>query len=186
MLEVLRIVREVEPPRPSSRLSTLEALPSIAANRSIEPARLAGMLRGELDWIAMKALEKDRSRRYETANALARDVQRYLADEVVEARPPSAGYRLRKFVRRHRGRVAAAGLVLLALVAGIIGTSWGLVRAERTRQGDRPAPSERLASTREQRKYAEAIAGFVRDDFLCADQRRGPVPVRWRRRRTRG
>jgi tetratricopeptide (TPR) repeat protein len=130
VLEILRIVREVEPPTPSSRLSTLEALPSIAANRSVEPARLTRMLRGELDWIAMKALDKDRSRRYETANALARDVQRYLADEVVEARPPSAGYRLRKFVRRHKGRVMAASLVLLALVAGIIGTTWGLVRAK--------------------------------------------------------
>jgi serine/threonine protein kinase len=156
VLEILRIVREVEPPAPSSRLSALEALPSIAANRSVEPARLAGMLRGELDWIVMKALEKDRSRRYETANGLARDIQRYLADEVVEARPPSAGYRLRKFVRRHRGRVAAAALVLLFLVAGIIGTSWGLVRAERARQHEQ-----------EQRKYAEAIAGFVRDDFLA-------------------
>ncbi len=156
VLEVLRIVREVEAPTPSSRLSTLEGLPSIAANRSIEPARLAAMLRGELDWIVMKALEKDRNRRYETANALARDVQRYLADEVVEARPPSAGYRLRKFVRRHRGRVAAAVLVLLTLVAGIIGTSWGLVRAVRARE-----------HAEEQRKYAEAIAGFVRDDFLA-------------------
>jgi eukaryotic-like serine/threonine-protein kinase len=129
VLEVLRIVREVEPPRPSTRLSTLDILPSIAANRGTEPARLAGILRGELDWIVMKALEKDRARRYETANALVRDVQRHLADEVVEARPPSAGYRLRKIARRHRGRVIAASLVLLALVAGIIGTSWGLVRA---------------------------------------------------------
>ena len=130
VLEVLRIVREVEPPRPSTRLSSLEALPSIAAHRGTEPAQLAGLLRGELDWIVMKALEKDRSQRYETANALVRDVQRYLADEVVEARPPSAGYRLRKFVRRHKGRVVASALVLLALVAGIIGTSWGLVRAK--------------------------------------------------------
>ena len=130
VLEVLRIVREVEPPRPSTRLSSLETLPSIAAHRGTEPARLAGLLRGELDWIVMKALEKDRSQRYETANALVRNIQRYLADEVVEARPPSAGYRLRKFVRRHKGRVVASALVLLALVAGIIGTSWGLVRAK--------------------------------------------------------
>ncbi len=129
VLEVLRVVREVEPPTPSHRLSTLEALPSIAASRSVEPARLAGVLRGELDWIAMKALEKDRTRRYETANALARDVQRYLADEVVEARPPSVGYRMRKLLRRHKGRVAAAALVLLALVMGVAGACWGLVRA---------------------------------------------------------
>jgi tetratricopeptide (TPR) repeat protein len=125
----------------------------------------------------MKALEKDRSRRYETANALARDVQRYLADEVVEARPPSAGYRLRKFIRRHKGRVLAASLVLLALVAGIIGTSWGLVqerRATKQAQQDRDKAiqaeqAERTARQHEeeQRKYAEAIAAFVRDDFLA-------------------
>jgi pentatricopeptide repeat protein len=170
VLEILRIVREVEPPRPSSRLSTLEALPSIAAERSVEPARLARMLRGDLDWIAMKALEKDRSRRYETANALARDVERYLADEAVEARPPSAGYRLRKFVRRNKGRVVAAGLVMLALVLGMIGTGWGLVRARRERdRAIRAGDAERAAREHEekQRKYAEAIAAFVRDDFLA-------------------
>ena len=144
--------------RPSTRLSTTEALPSIAASRSTEPARLAGLLRGELDWIAMKALEKDRARRYETANALARDVQRYLADEVVEARPP-AGYRMRKFVRRHKGRVVAASLVLLALVAGIIGTTWGYVRAERACAAEeRLAEGERLArlDAQEQKRQAEA------------------------------
>ena len=104
ILEMLRMVREVEPPRPSTKLSTADALPNIAANRSIEPAKLAKLLRGELDWVVMKALEKDRTRRYDTANGFARDIQRYLADEVVEARPPSAGYRLKKFVRRHKGR----------------------------------------------------------------------------------
>jgi serine/threonine protein kinase len=125
LLEVLRIVRDVEPPRPSARLSTLETLPNVAASRGVEPARLAGLLRGELDWIVMKALDKDRVRRYDTANGLARDIQLYLADEVIEARPPSAGYRLRKFMRRHRGHAVAASLVLLPLVAGVIGTTWG-------------------------------------------------------------
>src|SRR5258708_7087486 len=123
---MLRMVREVEPPRPSTKLSTADTLPNIAANRSIEPAKLAKLLRGELDWVAMKAIEKDRSRRYDTANGLARDIQRYLADEVVEARPPSAGYRLQKFVRRHRGQVIAASLILLALVGGITGTTLAL------------------------------------------------------------
>src|SRR5262249_1935484 len=96
LLEMLRMVREVEPPRPSARLSTADALPSIAANRGIEPARLTKLLQGELDWVVLKTLEKDRARRYESADGLARDIQRYLADEVVEARPPSAGYRLKK------------------------------------------------------------------------------------------
>ena len=132
--EILRMVREVEPPRPSTKVSTADDLPNIAANRGIDPAKLAQALRGELDWVVMKALEKDRARRYETANAFARDVQRYLADEVVEARPPSRGYRLSKFVRRHKGRVIATGLVLFALVAGTIGTAIGLVRADEQRR----------------------------------------------------
>ena len=90
-------------------------------------------MRGELDWVVMKCLEKKRDRRYETANALARDIQRYLADEPVEARPPSAGYRLSKFLRRNKGAVIAAALVLLSLLAGIAGTTFGLIRAEHRR-----------------------------------------------------
>ena len=131
------MIREEEPPRPSTRLSDSgEALASIAAQRHTEPAKLAKLVRGELDWIVMKALEKDRNRRYETANGFAADVQRYLADEPVQACPPSARYRLRKFVRRNRGPVLAASVVLPALVAGIIGTTWGMVRAERARQAE--------------------------------------------------
>jgi serine/threonine protein kinase len=108
VLEILRIVREVEAPQPSAKLSTIDTLPSVAANRGTDPARLSRLMRGELDWLVMKALEKDRTRRYETANGLARDIQRYLADEVIEARPPSVGYRVSKFVRRHKGQVIAA------------------------------------------------------------------------------
>src|SRR5271166_6078225 len=114
--EMKRLVREEEPPRPSTRLSSSNTLASLAAGRQIETARLTKLVRGELDWIVMKALEKDRTRRYETVNGLARDIQRYLSDEVVEARPPSAGYRLRKFVRRNKAQVTAAGLVFLALL----------------------------------------------------------------------
>jgi eukaryotic-like serine/threonine-protein kinase len=133
MLEMLRVIREQEPTKPSTKLSTAEGLPTLAANRGTEPAKLARLVRGELDWIVMKALEKDRNRRYETANGFAMDVQRYLADEPVQACPPSAGYRLRKFLKRHKGPVAAAVLVLLTLLAGIIGTTWGLLRAEQQR-----------------------------------------------------
>src|SRR5688572_12174700 len=122
--ETLRMIKEEEPPKPSTRLSDSgEALASISANRHMEPAKLTKLVRGELDWIVMKCLEKDRNRRYETANGFAMDVQRYLADEPVQACPPSAGYRLRKFVRRNRGPVLAAGLVLFAVIAGVIGTS---------------------------------------------------------------
>jgi serine/threonine protein kinase len=142
LLEALRLIREEEPPRPSTRLSTTAETASVAANRGLEPKRLTGMVRGELDWIVMKALEKDRNRRYETANGFARDVQRYLAGEPVLAAPASRWYRLRKFVRRHRGAVAASGLVLLTLVGGIAGTAWGLVQAERHLKAEQQARAD--------------------------------------------
>jgi serine/threonine protein kinase/WD40 repeat protein len=128
--EIRRIIREEEPPRPSTRLSTLGAtLPAVSARRKMEPGKLSALVRGDLDWIVMKGLEKDRTRRYETASAFAADVKRYLREEAIEARPPSAGYRLRKFVKRNRGPVVAAALVLSALLAGIVGTTWGMVEA---------------------------------------------------------
>jgi eukaryotic-like serine/threonine-protein kinase len=134
--EILRMIKEEEPPKPSTRLSDSgEALASISANRHTEPAKLTKLVKGELDWIVMKTLEKDRNRRYETASALAADVQRYLNDEPVQACPPSAGYRLRKFVRRNRGPVAAGLALTTLLVLGAVGTSIGLawaLRAERT------------------------------------------------------
>src|SRR5205823_1735700 len=126
VLEMLRVIREQEPSKPSTKLSTAEGLPTLAANRGTEPAKLTRLVRGELDWIVMKALEKDRNRRYETANGFAMDVQRYLADEPVLACPPSVGYRFRKFVRRNKGPVLAASLVALALIGGVIGTTWGM------------------------------------------------------------
>ncbi len=127
--EMLRLIREEEPPKPSTRLSTTEELPSIAAHRKTEPAKLSRLLRGELDWIVMKALEKDRNRRYETANGFAMDVQRYLADEPVLACPPSAEYRLRKFARRNKGAILAAATILVVLCFGLVGTTWQAIRA---------------------------------------------------------
>jgi serine/threonine protein kinase len=114
--EMLRIIREEEPPKPSTRLSTTQELPNIAACRKTEPAKLSRLIKGELDWIVMKSLEKDRARRYETTNGLAMDVQRYLADEPVLACPPSAGYRLRKWLRKHRTAAAAGAASVLMLV----------------------------------------------------------------------
>jgi len=132
--EILRLIKEEEPPKPSTRLSESgEALASISANRHMEPAKLTKLVKGELDWIVMKTLEKDRNRRYETAKDFAADVQRYLNNEAVQACPPSARYRLWKFVRRYKGPVLAASLVVLALVGGIVGTSFGLIRAEQQR-----------------------------------------------------
>jgi hypothetical protein len=163
LAEVVRILREEEPSRPSTRLSTDEALPSLAALRQTEPRKLMALLRGELDWVVMKCLEKRRERRYETANALSRDVQRYLADEPVEARPPSAAYRLGKFLRRNKGPVLAAALVLLALLAGVVGTTLGLVGAEQRRQEAEQARTDeavqrRLAQANEVRALAAAEA----------------------------
>ncbi len=133
ILEMLRVIREQEPSKPSTKLSTAEGLPTLAANRGTEPAKLTKLVRGELDWIVMKALEKDRNRRYETANGFAMDVQRYLADEPVLACPPSAGYRLRKFVRKNRGPVIAAALILLSVVGGAIGAVYGVIESGKQR-----------------------------------------------------
>jgi WD40 repeat protein len=133
MLEMLRVIREKEPSKPSTKLSMAEGLPSLAANRGTEPAKLTKLVRGELDWIVMKCLEKDRNRRYETANSLAMDIHRYLCNEPVQACPPSARYRLHKFVRRNWAGLIAAGLVLFALVLGIVGASIGMMRATQER-----------------------------------------------------
>jgi len=147
-LEVLRLIREEESPRPSTRLSTAEGLPSIAANRGLEPKKLSGLVHGELDWIVMKTLEKDRNRRYETANGLALDVQRYLSDESVAACPPSAWYRFRKFTRRHKAglRIAAAAALVLLLAAA--GVSWALwdQAARRTELSERMAETEKTVN----------------------------------------
>jgi tetratricopeptide (TPR) repeat protein/serine/threonine protein kinase len=123
VLDMLRVIREQEPTRPSTKLSTAEGLPTLAANRATEPAKLARLVRGELDWIVMKALEKDRNRRYETANGFAADVQHYLADEPVLACPPSVGYRLRKFARRNKAALAMVSLVFffIVLLGGVVG-----------------------------------------------------------------
>jgi tetratricopeptide (TPR) repeat protein/serine/threonine protein kinase len=133
MLEMLRVIREKEPSRPSTKLSTADGLPTLAANRGTEPARLTRQVRGELDWIVMKALEKDRTRRYETANGFAIDIQRYLADEPVLACPPSAGYRLRKFARRNRRGLATAAVLAVALLVAVGAVAGSLGWASRDR-----------------------------------------------------
>ena len=126
--DIRRIIREEEPPLPSTRLSdSKETLPSISALRGMEPAKLTRLVRGDLDWIVMKSLEKDRNRRDETANSFAADIERYLKDEPVQACPPSAGYRIRKFVSRNRGRLftsAVIGLATLVLIAAMAWSAW--------------------------------------------------------------
>ncbi len=127
--EMLRIIREEEPPKPSTRLSSSQSLPSIAAQRQLEPKSLATLVAGDLDWIVMKSLEKDRNRRYETATGFARDLQRYLVDEPVEACPPSAGYKLRKFARKHRTALATAGAFVVVLAAAAVISTRQAIRA---------------------------------------------------------
>jgi serine/threonine protein kinase len=127
--EVLRIIREEEPPKPSTKLSSSDTLPSIAANRHTEPARLSKDVRGELDWIVMKCLEKERNGRYATASGLANEIERYLHDEPVYAGPPSAAYRVRKFVRRNKTLLGAVAAITAALVIGLGLSAWMYVRA---------------------------------------------------------
>jgi eukaryotic-like serine/threonine-protein kinase len=174
--EVLRILREEEPPAPSSRLTTTENLPAVAAQRRAEPARLSRLVRGELDWIVLKALEKDRSRRYDTANSFALDVQRYLADEPVQAGPPSAWYRVRKFGRRNKAALVAAALVAAALVAGTAVATWQAVVATRAKQ-DAVAAAAAATAAKEtaEKREAEttAVLKFVVDKVIAAARPKG-------------
>src|SRR5439155_10921825 len=133
--EMQRVIREVDPPKPSTRLSTMrDGLPSVAANRAIEPKKLNALVRGDLDWIVMKCLEKDRARRYDSASSLAIEIQHYLADEPVSAAAPARIYLVRKFVRRNKIAVTAAAALLVVLIAGITGTTLGMIGQARQRR----------------------------------------------------
>jgi len=220
---MLRMIREVEPPKPSTRLSELsrktESIPfpakgetadngknsipqesslaSIAAMRQTEPTRLASELRGELDWIAMKCLEKDRTRRYESASGLARDVERYLRDETVEACPPSTRYRMRKFLRKHRAGVLTTAALLGLLLAGVAASTWQAVRATAAEVKARDKELEALAAAAAERtatktalaaaaaetaerKQAEAVADLLESVFRGLDptaEKKGGLPL---------
>jgi len=155
-VEILRRICEEEPPRPSTRLSESKAtLPSISAQRRTDPARLARLVRGDLDWIVMKSLEKDRARRYESASGFARDVERYLDGDAVEAFPPSAAYRLRKFIRKHRAALATASALAVMLVLAVVVSTWQAIQA--------------LRSAAE----SKAVLTFVEDQFLVAARPKG-------------
>jgi serine/threonine protein kinase/WD40 repeat protein len=186
--EIRRIIKEEEPPRPSTRLSTLgETLSKVSAQRKTEPARLSALVRGDLDWIVMKALEKDRRRRYETASGLAADVRRFLAEEPIEARPPSAWYRFQKMTRRHRLALATTGVVAAALLLGTALSVWQAVRATRAGrialearraavQAERAAVRQRDQATARSRE-AEAARNQLRRTLYAADM--GLVQAAW-------
>ncbi len=136
--EIRRMIQETEPPKPSTRLATLgERLIEVAKQRHADPATLNRLLRGDLDWINMKALEKDRHRRYETVNGLAADLERHLNHEPVLARPPSTLYRFERTVRRHRGAFAAGAAIAVALILGTVISTWQAVRATRAEREQR-------------------------------------------------
>jgi len=163
--EVLRLIREEEPPKPSTRLSeSKESLSVIAAQRGLEPGWLSKEVRGELDWIVMKALEKDRTRRYETANSLARDIERYLQDEPVEACAPSTGYRVRKLAWKHRRALGAAAMIASLLTIAAAVSTWQALQA---REAERHAVSAQRGEA-EQRREAEAVLSFVQDHIFAA------------------
>ena len=166
--EMLRVIREVDPPTPSSRIGSSPSLPSVAAARHVEPIRLSRLVRGDLDWIVMKALAKERDRRYDSAIGLANDVERFLNDEPVTAGPPTARYRTAKFIRRHRGQVVAASLVALALVGGGVGTTLGLFEARRQRDLARVETTEK-----EEARSAEADQR-LRAETARQDEARSP------------
>jgi tetratricopeptide (TPR) repeat protein/tRNA A-37 threonylcarbamoyl transferase component Bud32 len=169
LAEMLRIIREVEPHKPSTRVSSLGDTTSKAAEqRKLDPRRFGAVLRGDLDWIVMRCLEKDRTRRYETANGLALDVERFLAGEAISAAPPSAAYRARKWLRRNRVFATAGSLVLLALVSGLVATMWQARIAATERdaaaaardKADRAAAAE-LQRAEELRRVAEFQAKML-------------------------
>jgi tetratricopeptide (TPR) repeat protein/serine/threonine protein kinase len=171
MLEMLRVIREQEPSKPSTKLSSSDALPTLSANRGTEPAKLTKLVRGELDWIVMKALEKDRNRRYETANGFAMDVQRYLADEPVQACPPSAGYRLRKFARRNKTGLVMASVISVALLLAVGSLGWA-IRDRAARHAKMAGQVELILNEvdvleREQ-KWSQALAASRRAEAAVA------------------
>jgi serine/threonine-protein kinase len=176
--EIRRIIREEEPQRPSTRISTLgQAASTLSAQRQSDPRKLTQLLRGELDWIVMKCLEKDRNRRYETANGLAMDVQRFLADEPVLACPPSAWYRLRKFVRRRRAALATATLLGLAvLLAG--GNGLWLLGQHVARDRDAAGHLEEAERWERQGDWPQALRAVERAEGRLAGG--GPYALRRR------
>ena len=183
--DIQRVIREVDPPRPSTRLAALgEKLTQVAALRRSEPRRLGALVRGELDWVVMKCLEKDRTRRYEAAAGLAADLRRFLADEPVLARQASAAYRFRKFVRRHRAAAAAVAALAAVLVLGIVGTTAGMLRARAAQKSAEQAGALAVSQSNAAREAqiraehnaerAEKVSQFLREVLALAQPETGP------------
>lgn len=177
MTESLRLIREEEPPKPSRRISdSKDSIASVSAQRKLEPARLTRELRGDVDWIVMKCLEKDRTRRYETASGLAQDIGRYLQDEAVEASPPSRWYRFRKFTRKNRRLIGTVAMLVLLLAAGTGMSAWQAVRAraaEREALEARDREAEQRKQVEKSEARSRAVLKFFQDKVLAAARPKG-------------
>jgi WD40 repeat protein/serine/threonine protein kinase len=169
--EMRRIIREVEPLRPSAQISTLnaQALATVSDRRNFDPQKLGGLYRGELDWIVMRCLEKDRNRRYDTPAGLAADIQHYLNDEAVEACPPSAWYRFRKFARRNKSALATASVVSLAVLLALVTLTASTLVIGRTKNdlADALEREEQLLAKERREAYFQGITLAHRE--LSAD-----------------
>ena len=167
VLQVLSLIRETDPAKPSRRLKSLgDEVKVVSQNMRIASDKLLSICEGDLDWVVMKAIEKDRSRRYESVNEFAEDIQRYLEGDAVEARPPSNAYRFRKFVSKRKGLAAAGFAILTLLIAGITGTSLGLVRAMReTVRADQQTEAALHQKEIAEARAAEAIEEKKRAEF---------------------
>jgi hypothetical protein len=189
MDELRRTLREVEPPRPSAMLAGLSAveLAAVARHRAMEPSRLSGLLRGDLDWIVMKTQEKDRARRYETANGLALDIQHYLNSEPIQARPPSRLYQFRKLVRRNRAPFAAVAVVTLTLCLGLGASTWEFFQeraARRETEREKAVEVELLAKDLDLREkndarqnMSSAAIAVSHGEFAEADELVKRIPI---------
>ena len=182
--EVRRIIREEQPPLPSARLSTLgDNLPTVSATRGSDPTRLTALVRGDLDWIVMKAIDKDRTRRYETANGLAADINRYLHAEPVEARPPSRAYRLRKFAERNKAVITTAVFVLSVLLLATVVSMWQAIQATRERNKKEVALAQAEEARKEANKALDELAEFngnlIRANSLLASGDANVMAQQW-------
>ena len=175
--EMRRIIREDEPPKPSAKVSTLkaEALSTVSQRRASDPRRLSDSLAGELDWLVMKALEKDRTRRYESASALAADIERYLDGQAVEACPPSATYRFKKFAFRNKAVLATTTIVLITLLLGIAGTSWQAWRATRALATASEERENALKNFRRARNTVDTFLKTVEENELLQNPEMQPL-----------
>ena len=183
--EMRRIIREDEPPRPSRRFSTLgaQAISTVSQHRSVDERQLGRVLRGELDWIVMKALEKDRSRRYESASALAADIQRYLSDEPVLACPPTTMYRFQKFARKHKPALATAAAIALCLLLGTTVSAWQAVRATTAEAQANANEAQAQGSAQEAKEKAQEAKAQAQEASAPAQRgsataRRSPAAAR--------